>query len=55
MGLLDTLGNFVQANLRSIVDAGSESYETRLTRTILKAGAVLLFVAFIVFLLWRKK
>ena len=30
--------------VRNVVDLGSESYEQRLTRTIIKAGCVVLFL-----------
>lgn len=33
-----------EKHLKEIVDLGSESYETRITRTALKVGAVVLFL-----------
>ena len=35
--------------VRSVVDLGSESYEQRMTRVVVKAGCILLFVIVV----WR--
>ena len=47
--------DFVNNNIRSIIDYGSESYQSKINRSVYIAGAVALFLIFVVFLLWRKK
>lgn len=42
------------SEVRSIVDLGSESYERKLTRIILKGGAVALFVVFVGILAFKR-